>query len=147
MKEPEQREDLRHWIGRDRFAELIGIDLVEVRPGWAKATLAIDERHQNGFGMTQGGAVFTLADLAFAAASNSHGIPAVAISVNIFFLKATTSGSILTAEARELSRNPKLAVYQVDVHDQNLERVASFQGMVYRKRPSKGHPSRPNERP
>ncbi|MEW6261129.1 MAG: hotdog fold thioesterase [Thermodesulfobacteriota bacterium] len=146
MKEPEQPTDLRHWIGRDRFAELIGIDLMEVRPGWAKARLVIDERHLNGFGMTQGGTVFTLADLAFAAASNSYGIPSVAVSVNIFFIKATASGCVLTAEAREISKNPKLATYQVDVHDQNGEIVASFQGMVYRKRPSKGHPSRPDER-
>jgi acyl-CoA thioesterase len=140
MKEPESNLDLRHWVGKDRFAEYIGIDLIEVRPGWAKARLTIDERHLNGLGRTQGGAVFTLADLAFAAASNSHGQPAVAISVNIFFLKATASGTVLTAEARELSKNPKLATYQVDVSDESGDRIASFQGMVYRKSGAKPAP-------
>ncbi|MHC5172698.1 MAG: PaaI family thioesterase [Planctomycetota bacterium] len=63
-----------------------------------------------------------------------HGVVAVAINANISFVKAATSGT-LTAEAREQSINPKLATYLVDVTDDEGDRVATFQGMVYRKKP------------
>jgi acyl-CoA thioesterase len=133
MPEP----DLKHCIGTDRFAGHVGIELLDVQPGRATARLEITDHHLNGLGRTQGGAVFTLADLAFAAASNSHGIAAMAISVNIFFVKGTSAGAVLTAHAVEISRNSKLATYQVDVLDETGDRVASFQGMVYRKTPAK----------
>jgi acyl-CoA thioesterase len=81
----------------------------------------------------QGGAIFTLADFAFAAASNSYGTVAVAINVSISFLKATSSG-VLVAEAKETSRNPRLGTYTVDVRDESGDLVATFQGMVYRKK-------------
>ena len=66
-------------------------------------------QHLNGYRTVQGGAIFTLADFAFAAASNAHGTVAVAINVSINFLKAGTTGT-LQAEAREVARNPKLAL-------------------------------------
>ena len=131
-----KQTDAHAVLGRDRFAEHVGIEILDIGIGTATAMLKIQERHLNGLDRTQGGAVFTLADLAFAAASNSHGIPAMAISVNIFFVKGTSVGTVLTAHAREISRNPKLATYQVDVVDETGDRVASFQGMVYRKSPA-----------
>ena len=42
----------------------------------------------------------------------------------------------ITAEAKEVSINPKLGTYQVDVTDQSGTLVASFHGMVYRKKDS-----------
>ena len=83
--------------------------------------------------IVHGGAIFTLADLVFAAASNSHGNVAVAINVTISYLKAAAGGT-LTAEAREVSRNRKLATYSIRIRDDSGDLVASFQGMVYRKK-------------
>ena len=88
--------------------------------------------HLNGYGTVQGGAIFTLADFAFAAASNSHGTVAVAINVSITFMKAAKTGT-LWAEAREISRNFKLGSYTVEVKDDQGELVALFQGLAYRK--------------
>ena len=107
-------------------------DVVEVAEGYAKATMEIAGCHLNGVGTAQGGAIFTLADLAFAAAANSHGTVAVAINVNISFVKAAVQGT-LTAEAKEVSLHPKLATYTVNVTDEDGDIVAIFQGMVYRK--------------
>ncbi|WP_332309205.1 PaaI family thioesterase [Methanosarcina lacustris] len=81
----------------------------------------------------QGGALFTLADLAFAAASNAYGTAAVGINANISFVKAGTKGT-LTAEAKENSINPKIATYTVNITDDEGDLVAIFQGMVYRKK-------------
>ena len=117
----------------DQFVQHIGIELTEVSPGYAKAKMKIQKYHLNSVDIVQGGAIFTLADFTFAAASNSHGTVAVGISANIFYVKATSSGT-LYAEGKEISKNPKLATYLIHVTDDKNEVVAIFQGMVYRKK-------------
>jgi len=125
-------DDLKQFFGRDQFAKLAGIELLSFAPGQAVAQMRIHPHHLNAIGIVQGGAIFTLADLAFAAASNAHRKAAVAINVSITYVKATSSGT-LRAEARELSLNPKLATYTVDITDESKALVAVFQGLVYRK--------------
>ena len=123
---------IHRFFENDRFAERANIELVSVSPGHARAKMTLHPHHLNGYGTVQGGAIFTLADFAFAVASNSHGTVAVAINVSITFMKAGTTGT-LWAEARELSRNLKLGSYTVEVQDDTGELVALFQGLVYRK--------------
>ena len=123
---------INRFLSNDRFSAHVGIQLVEVSPGHAKATLEVSAKHLNGVGIAHGGAIFSLADFVFAAASNAYGTVAVAINASISFVKAVRGG-VLTAEAREVSRNPKLATYAIEIHDAAGEIVASFQGMVYRK--------------
>lgn len=124
---------IKEFFKNDRFAEHNGIELVEVGEGRAKARMKIDERHLNGVNVVHGGAIFTLADLAFAAASNSHGTVAVAINASIWYVKAGLSGTLF-AHAREVSLNPKLATYSIEVTDEAGEIIAVFEGMVYRKK-------------
>lgn len=119
---------------RDLFARHCGIELVEVGKGTAKTRMRIKEHHLNGVRSVQGGAIFTLADLAFAAACNSHGMIAVAINVSITFIKAATVDATLTAEAKEVSVNPKLGTYSIQVTNDAGEIVATFQGLAYRKK-------------
>lgn len=126
-------ETIKKFFKNDKFAEYVGIELLEVSKGRAKAKMEIKNHHLNGLKTVQGGAIFTLADLVFAAASNSHGTVAVSINVNISYLKAVTSGTLI-AEAREISRNPKLATYTVNITNENGDIIAIFQGMVYRKK-------------
>ena len=117
----------------DKFADYVGIELLEVSAGSAKAKMEIKKHHLNGVNTVHGAAIFTLADLVFAVASNSHGTIAMGINVNISYLKAIKEG-ILYAEAKEVSKNPKLASYQVEITDTVGDLVAIFQGMVYRKK-------------
>lgn len=126
-------ETFKQYMAGDLFAERCNIELLSVEPGRARAKMTLHPHHLNGYGTVQGGAIFTLADYAFAAASNSHGTVAVAINVSISFLKAATSGT-LWAEAREISKNFKLGSYTVEVKDDAGDLVALFQGMVYRKK-------------
>jgi len=118
----------------DAWAQEAGIELMEVSAGRAKVRLRIAGWHKNSHGTVHGGAIFTLADTAFALASNSHGIPAAAINAHIFYVKAATSGT-LYAVAEEVSVNPKIATYTVTVTDDHGEKIALLQGMVYRKTP------------
>jgi acyl-CoA thioesterase len=124
--------DIKKFIRNDRFASFIGIELLEAEEGRAKAKLEIREKHLNSVNIAHGGAIFSLADLAFAAASNSYGNIAVAINANISFFKASAEG-VLYAEAIEISRNQKLATYNITIRNNNEEIIASFQGTVYRK--------------
>ena len=117
----------------DKFADHVGIKLLEASEGRAKAKMKIKKHHLNGVNTVHGAAIFTLADLVFAVASNSHGTIAMGINVSISYLKAIREG-ILYAEAKEVSKNPKLATYQVQVTDVDGDIVAMFQGMVYRKK-------------
>jgi len=123
-------------IEKDLFARHVGIEILDMAAGRATARLKIEKHHLNGIEITQGGAIFTLADFVLAAASNSHGPVAVAINASISFCKPTGQGSVLTAEAREVSRNRKTASYTIQVSDDNNETVAIFQGMVYIKKSS-----------
>lgn len=115
----------------DLFARNLGMRIVCMDEGYAKAEVELKAEHTNGMGIAHGGALFSLADFAFAAASNSHGWSAVAINVSIAYHQAVQGGK-LTAEAKEISRGSKLATYLVSVYDENSELSASFQGTVYR---------------
>ena len=125
--------DPDEFFSRDTFARHSGIECINVGPGTARVKMEIGDRHRNSHGTVHGGALFTLADTAFALASNSEGIPAAAINATITYMKAAREGT-LYAEASEFSKNPKLATYIVTVTDSKGERIALFQGMVYRKR-------------
>ena len=118
---------------RDQFAKYVGIELMEASEGKAKVRLKIKEHHLNGVNLVHGGAIFSLADFAFAVASNSHGTLALGINANISYVKSAKDG-ILTAEAMEVAKNSKLATYQINITNEKGELMAVFQGTVYRKK-------------
>ena len=126
-------DDIRRCLKNDRFAALANVELLTVSPGHATAKMVLHSHHLNGLKTIQGGAIFTLADFAFAAACNSHGTVAVALNVSITFMKAATTGT-LWAEAREVSKNFKVGSYVVEVKDDQGDLVATFQGLAYRKK-------------
>jgi acyl-CoA thioesterase len=88
---------------------------------------------ENILGMAHGGAIFALIDEAFETASNSHGTVAVALNMNITYVAPPSSGSRLTAEAREFSRTQKTASYDIKVIDDQKNLIASCQALVYRR--------------
>lgn len=126
-------EEIKRFFKKDKFCAFIGIELTEVSEGHAKAKMDIKDHHLNGVGIVQGGAIFTLADFAFAAASNSHGTVAVGINTSISNMTAV-SGGTLYAEAREIGINHKIGTYTVDITNEKGDMIAIFQGMVYRKK-------------
>ena len=126
-------EAVRAFFKKDQFAAHSGIRLVSVAAGEAVAEMSVEPYHCNGVGIAHGGAIFTLADFAFAAASNSHGTVAVAITASISFLKAVESGAVLRAAAREVACGGRVGTYSIEVTSRQGDRVALFQGTVYRK--------------
>lgn len=116
----------------DAFAAHNGMTITELREGYARAEMTLQSHHMNGAQTVHGGAMFTLADFAFAAASNAAGQLALSINSSISIFKGAKVGKLI-AEAREISTTPKLASFEVSIRHESGDLLATFQGMVYRK--------------
>ncbi len=125
--------DIKEFFKRDLFAAYIGIELMEVVEGYAKARLKVEERHLNGAGVCQGGAIFTLADFACAVATNSHRTITVSTNSNITFTKTGRLGSYLYAEAHEIVNHHKMPFIEVRVTDEAHRIIAIFTASGHRR--------------
>ncbi len=124
--------DVREHFDQDRFAGHVGVEMVDAQPGRAVMRLMIRPEHLNGWGVVHGGVIFTLADMAFAAAATAHGLLAVALNASVTFVKPGLRG-YLTAEARELSLTRRVGTYEVVIRNDADEVIATMQGLAYRK--------------
>jgi acyl-CoA thioesterase len=119
----------------DPFANWLGATIEAIEPGYCRAALVVTASMRNFHGMTHGGLVFALGDIAFGAASNSHGQVALALDVTISFIRATKVGDHLVAEAREVHLGGPTALYEIVVNERSSgQLVARSQATVYRKR-------------
>lgn len=122
-------------ILKDPFVRKLGARFEAIRPGYSRVTLTVAEDMVNFHGLTHGGVIFALADMAFAAAGNSHGQMAVALNGNISFLQPSRPGDRLVAEARELQAGGRTAVYEITVRAAGSDTLlACKQATVYRKK-------------
>lgn len=119
-------------MGDDAFSQWLGIDVINIEPGYAKLEMKVRKEMVNGFNVSHGGITFSLADSALAFASNSYGRVAVAMENNISFMKKVMPGNTLTAETEELSIGRRIGVYNISVANQKDEQVALFRGTVFR---------------
>jgi acyl-CoA thioesterase len=111
---------------------MAGAELLEVKEGYARARMKITPDHLNGGGVCQGGALFTLADLAFAAAVNSHLQLTFSTTSNITYLRSIAEGTVY-AEAVELVNHKRMPYAEVKVTDEHGELIAIFTSNGYRK--------------
>jgi acyl-CoA thioesterase len=113
---------------RDSASQALGMELEEVRPGYARLRMAVRADMLNGHGTCHGGIVFALADSAFAFACNSRGIVTVASGCSVEFLAPAREGDELVAVATERSLEGRNGVYDVDVRTVDERLVAAFRG-------------------
>ena len=123
---------LKDFFLHDEFARQNGIEIVEIAEGYAKTQVRIEPRHLNAGGYVQGGVLFTLADLAFAVATNSHGTLTVTSTANITFVKGATGG-LISAQAQELVNSRHLPFCEVRITDDTGNLLAIFTASGYRK--------------
>jgi acyl-CoA thioesterase len=122
-------EQIKERFSADRFATVVtGSEIIEARAGYAKIKLEICEKHYNAVGIVQGGVLFTLADFAFAVASNA-GVDEITVAVecNISFMKPTKSGTLI-AEATQVAKTKSLCSFNVPITNEKGELVAQFYG-------------------
>ena len=116
----------------DPFMTALGFTGEIPAPGEALVQVQLGPEHLNNWGSAHGGLLFTLADSAFALASNSHGPLAVSLSAHMEYFKPSRPGDRIEARAREVSLTRRTGVYQVEVLCAGAL-IALFTGTVYRK--------------
>lgn len=116
-------DEVRERFSWDRFATVNGAVIDAVEEGYAKCSMELNDTHRNALGAVMGGAIFTLADFAFAVASNWNKNPQVSLNASISFL-GRAKGSKLIAEARKIKEGRKTCYYEVMVSDELGNQVA-----------------------
>ncbi|WP_258360093.1 hydroxyphenylacetyl-CoA thioesterase PaaI [Moorella sulfitireducens (nom. illeg.)] len=120
------------YYNADTFPRSLGIELLELAPGYARMAMTINKNMTNFHGIGHGGAIFTLADTALGLASNSRGDTAVALAITINYLKPARIGMQLIAEAREEHLTRHTGLYRINIASSEGETIAVAQGTVYR---------------
>lgn len=114
----------RETFAQDLFAtQATGIEILDAAKGYAKCQLTVKPIHKNAKHTVMGGAIFTLADFAFAIAANVGNDPTVTLSSQITFL-APATGDLLTAEARCIKDGKSTCYYEVEVRDERNKLIA-----------------------
>ena len=116
----------------DAASRMLGLQVTEISPGRAVATMSVRADMLNGFAICHGGLIATLADSAFAFACNSRNNLSVAWDTSITFTKASKLWDVLTAEAKELHNGKSTGLYLVTITNQRNEQVALFKGTCFR---------------
>jgi acyl-CoA thioesterase len=117
-----------HMHSTDYCAQMLGIEVQKVAPGYAELTMTVRPEFANGHGMCQGGLISTLADTAFAHACNSCNRKTVAQRFSIDFIRPANVGEKLLAVGEQQSRGKLTGVYQVKVTNPAGKLVAIFNG-------------------
>jgi len=121
-------------IEEEPYAKFFGIEVIELRQGYSLVEMKASKKYENIFSITHGGAVFSLMDVAFGSAANSYGTIAVALDVNINYIRPSVTGDILRAEAKEVSRGNTIATYNIIAKNNSGKIIASCQAVAFLKK-------------
>jgi len=116
----------------DLFSKWLGIEVLEVAPGYSKLKMTVRKEMINGFGIVHGGVAFSLADSTFAFACNNRNNLSVALDTSINFIKPVHVNDVLTAETKEIHNGKSTGIYHVSIFNQNNHLVALFKGTCFR---------------
>lgn len=134
MKENTDLQAIKEYIQNDAFANHLGAVVKILEPGHSRVSLTIKDTMTNFHGFTHGSVIFAIGDMAFAAACNSHGKTAVALSVNISFLRPSFSEDRLVAETKEVNRTRRTGLYETRVYNEDTgQLIAKSQDQAFRK--------------
>ena len=129
-------------FGRDRFAADTGCEIYDVRIGYARCGIELEPRHNNARNTPMGGVIFTLADFAYAVASNFDRDVFISSAADVHFL-SVAKGKRLIAEAKEIRAGRRTCLYAVTVTDELGTQVAyiTISGILVQERKKKPAPS------
>jgi acyl-CoA thioesterase len=132
LAEMEDRKKTAYFkkVEEEPLARLLGIRLREVDEGYALCEMEYTEKMDNIYGNAHGGALFSLIDEAFEISSNSHENVAVALNMNVTYMRPPKKNALLTAESKEINRTRRTASYNILVRD-GEDLVAVCQALVY----------------
>jgi acyl-CoA thioesterase len=120
-------------MAADAASRMLGIELLDYGPGWARTQLTVRGDMVNGHDICHGAVIFALADTAFACACNSWGPVTVAAGADIVFVAPGRRGDLLTAEARMRSSYGRSGIYDVTI-TRGEDLIAEFRGRSHEMR-------------
>ncbi len=123
-------DEARKYFEEDRFAMVNGMRIDELSDGGAVCSMQIGESHRNVHGGVMGGAIFTLADFAFAVAANNDKANTIGLHASIEWLSGA-KGTTLFARAVRVKSGRTTSVYEVTVTDDTGRKIALFIGTGY----------------
>ena len=126
-------EYAREVVGKDPFAAFLGIQVDEVRSGYARCSLTLSPDYMNAVERAHGAAIYALADQAFAVGSNSTGVMAIAMNFNIHYISGAKDGERIFAEAVPVNMGKKVSVWKVEVYGTEDSLIATGHGTAYHK--------------
>lgn len=132
MTDNETLERVRETFRGDRFATEMGAVIDELGDHYSKCSLVLNEHHRNAVGGIMGGVYFTLADFAFAVASNWQQAGVVGLNCDASFIGVPKTERII-AEARLIKDGRTICCYNVDIRDELGNPVAAVQCVGFRK--------------
>ena len=116
-------------IGKCGLSQSLGMKIVDAGPTYSVVEMVLEHRHLNGFAIAHGGAIFALADTAFAHACNSDNVVTVAQQCQINFLQPGRAGDRLTATAKGRTHSGRTGIYDVTITGSDGTVIAEFRGM------------------
>jgi acyl-CoA thioesterase len=133
MMNPRIKEAIATAVVTEPYPRAMGMELCRLEDGQSRVEMVYDpSRHNNIYGRAHGGAVFGLIDEAFETASQTDGTIAVAMNVNVTYIRSPEPGTRLCAEARRIAETKRTATYDISVTDGNNGLIAVCQALAYR---------------
>lgn len=121
--------EIAEHLKKDAFAKFLGIEQFQCADGSWSVRMRIEERHLNGLEGVHGGAVFALADCAFAMAANTDGRVTVGMQASIAYVASAKPGTVLVARTKEVSRRNTVSLYEVEIRTEPGDAlIAHFTG-------------------
>ncbi len=137
MENDNEKDDLAnevisHVMNNDLFSQWLGIEIIDIKAGYAKTKMMVRKEMINGLGIVHGGIAFSLADSTFAFACNNRNNLSVALDTSINFLKPVHVDDTLIAETKEIHNGKSTGLYQITITNQKDHTVALFKGTCFR---------------
>ena len=126
------REIVEAMLAEDAFSQWLGVELLDVEEGSATIKMTVRDEMLNGFQISHGGIVFSLADSAISFSANTRGRLSVTIDSSVSYPQPVNSGDVLTATGEELNLGNRTALYGINITNQEGELVGVARGTVYR---------------
>jgi acyl-CoA thioesterase len=121
-------QELKSKEENEPVASFLNMRLLELNPGYAKVAMKLLPEYQNFNGFIFGGVIMSIADQAFAYATNSLAYPSVASQVNIYFVAGASIGDELTAECRVVKSGRRVSISEMTVTNQDGKLIARATG-------------------
>lgn len=129
---PDYENIVEKILMQDPFSNWMGIEIIEVKEGFCKIRCRIRKDMINGFGVTHGGIIYSIADSALAFSASTGGRVALALDNSISYTKKAQLGDTLTACSNSINITHRTGLFDIKVTNQASDIIAAMKGTVYR---------------